>query len=215
MLNRSPQAFAVVGPPAGDPLVGMATIDGGRGLAVARLSGVEILEADMLRTTGHSIETRVEWGDAASIPDGARFAVLDMSIDPYHATVRFLDPATGEPTDVELEVPGPFFWTNPTVAISHDGRWVAVSNHREPEEDRPPRRLIWDLTAPSAPPMEIDVGGDTPTVAFSPDGVLVVGSDVPAAGVTAVDPASGDVLASIADARTPVAVGRGGLVGAR
>ena len=48
-------------------------------------------------------------------------------------------------------------------------------------------------------------------MAFSPDGVLVVGSDVPAPGVTAVDPASGDVVASIADARTPVAVGPGGL----
>ena len=98
VLNRSPQAFAVVGPPAGDPLFGMATIDGGRSLAVARDSGVELLDADTLRPTGRSLETRVDWGDAASTPDGAHFAVLDMSLARVRRSGSSTPPPASAPT---------------------------------------------------------------------------------------------------------------------
>ncbi|HSU03856.1 MAG TPA: BTAD domain-containing putative transcriptional regulator [Nocardioides sp.] len=130
---------------------------------------------------------------AAFSPDSTQLAVVPQggrSTEP----VRLLDPDTMQETS-RLEFPGaaPVWWID--VEFSGDGRYLAATAQTVDWPAReagrsPGHAVVWDLRAPSAPPVRIATGTGVDGLALSPDGrVLYAGWPL-----TAYDLATGDTL---------------------
>jgi WD40 repeat protein/DNA-binding SARP family transcriptional activator len=209
-LNRRPQAIGVLRHPTLGT-VGEFTVTGdGRYLAAHNMDMLVFFDAATLQkiaeAPGESIYRAI-----TPTADGRGVAVVTYPDDRSPGAVRFFDAASGAETRQPLELAAPpaaGFLPAVSVAMSGDGQYVAVGNERNPDFPEPAFELIWDLEAPESPPATTTYGMDSPSIAFTPDGRLVIvgeGDDA-AAGLTVVDPATGDVLQRIPDARAPVAV---------
>ena len=218
VLNQRPQVIGVLGNTPGDSLFDFVVTGDGRHIAIAQPSGVPIYDAKTLRPTGASLAVPVHWNWATPTADGGGFAVLDMRApEDGHPgpAVRFFDGATGKETRDALPLiprtdtdDGSGFWPDPTIAVSPDGRWLAVSNAANPDAGAPAYEMIWDLDAPNPTPRKVEHGFDLPEVKFTFDNRLVVAGDGtgPGSGVFVIDPATGTVLSTIPDAHRPIAV---------
>ena len=214
VLNAKPQVVGVIGNDPGDALFDFALTGDGKHLATPRISGVSIYDAETLRPTGASFDADVEWHDALPMADGAGIAVLDMSGEEEEGrvpSVRFFDGTTGKTTRAAIPVFDKGiedFWPEPSMALSPDGRWLAVSSAANNEAAVPAYEMIWDLAEPSLLPRRVEHGFDFPVVQFTHNNRLVVAGDgdAPQAGVTVIDPATGTVLQTIPSAHAPIAL---------
>ena len=64
------------------------------------------------------------------------------------------------------------------LALSPDGRWLAVSNAANPDKGTPAYEMIWDLRDPDPSPRKIERGFDVPDIEFTFDNRLVVTGEI-------------------------------------
>ncbi len=212
VLNQKPQVIGVIGNDPGDSLFDFVVTGDGKHLATARRSGAEIYDAATLRPTGASFATEIEWNDAIPTADGTGIAVLDLKHDEEPGgrvqSVRFFDGVTGKETRKAIPLlprTDNDFWPEPTMALSPDGRWLAVSNTTNTDAGIPGYEMIWDLREPTPAPRRVEYGTDYREVAFTHDNRLIVASDDADTAAFVIDPAMGAVLATIPGAQAPIA----------
>ena len=150
VLNQRPQVIGVIGNTPGDSLFDFVVTGDGEHIVTTRPSGTPIYDATTLRPTEAAVAVPVNWNGATPTADGEGFAVLDMrppEEDHPGPAVRFFDGATGEETRDALPLiprtdldDGSGFWPDPTLALSPDGRWLAVSNAANPDRGHRPTR---------------------------------------------------------------------------
>ncbi|MGH9235302.1 MAG: hypothetical protein ACRD0R_18420, partial [Acidimicrobiales bacterium] len=221
-LNRRPQAIGVLRHPAIGTHGDFAVTADGRHLAAHDGGSLAFFDAATLQAAAEAPPESTFYGAMAATADGRGVAVVIYPDDQSRGAVRFFEAATGAETREPLALTvstRPGFLPAVSVALSGDGRYLAVGNQRNPDfPDDPASELIWDLRSPGSRPRTVTYGLDYPSRAFTPDNQLViVGESAEAgAGLTLVDPATGEVVQTIPEARAPVAVSPdGGSVAAR
>ncbi len=134
--------IGVIGNTPGDSLFDFVVTGDGEHLVTTRPSVTPIYDATTLRPSGASLTVPVNWNGARPTADGKGFAVLDMrqaEDDHPGPAVRFFDGAPGEETREPLALiprtdmdDGLELRPDPTLALSPDGRWLAVATPRTP-----------------------------------------------------------------------------------
>jgi len=221
-LNRRPQAIGVLRHPALGTFGGFAVTADGRYLAAYNGGSLTFFDAATLQAAAEAPRESTFYRAMASTADGRGVAAVIYPDDQSLGAVRFFDAATGTETRGPLALtvsPREGFLPAVSVALSPDGRYLAVGNQRNPDFlEQPASELIWDLHSPGSPPRTVRYGLDYPSLAFTPDNQLVIageGTD-DEAGLTVVDPATGEVVQRIPEARAPMAVSPdGGSMAAR
>jgi WD40 repeat protein/DNA-binding SARP family transcriptional activator len=221
-LNRRPQAIGVLRHPAIGAHGDFAVTADGRYLAAHDGGSLAFFDTATLQAAAEAPPESTFFRAIAPMADGRGVAAVVYPDDQSRGAVRFFDAATGTETREPLALTVPpleGFLPAVSVALSGDGRYLAVGNQRNPDfPDDPASELVWDLRSPGSRPRTVTNGLDYPSLAFTPDNQLViVGESTEAgAGLTLVDPATGDVVQTIPEARAPVAVSPdGGSVAAR
>jgi WD40 repeat protein len=221
-LNRRPQAIGVLRHPALGTHGGFAVTADGRYLAAHNGGSLAFFDAATLQAAAEAPRESTFYRAMASTADGRGVAAVVYPDDQSLGAVTFVEAATGTETREPLALtvsPRAGFLPAISVALSRDGRYLAVGNQRNPDfPEDPASELIWDLNSPGSSPRTVTYGLDYPSLAFTPGNQLaVVGEGTEGgAGLTLVDPATGDVVQRIPEARAPMAVSPdGGSVAAR
>jgi WD40 repeat protein len=221
-VTRRPQAIGVLRHPAIVSFGGFAVTADGRHLAANNVGSLTFFDAATLQPIADAPRDAAGYRAMAPTPDGRGVAAVVYPDTQSLGAVRFLDAATGTDTREPVALTEPQqegFMPASSVALSPDGRYLAVGNQRNPDvPGHTASELIWDLHSPGSGPRTVTYGADAPSLAFTPSNQLVVvgGSPEGGAGLTVVDPATGDAVLTIPDARAPMAVSPdGGAVAAR
>jgi WD40 repeat protein/DNA-binding SARP family transcriptional activator len=216
-LNRRSQAIGVLRHPALGTHGGFAVTADGRYLAAHNGGSLAFFGAATLQAAAEAPDQSLNYLAMTPTADDRGVAVVTYPDDHSAGAVRFFDAATGTETREPLELAAPQeegFFPAVSVAMSRDGRYLAVGDQGNPDfPERPASELVWDLQAAGSPSRTVTFGVDQPSLAFTPDNHLVIvgdGADAEA-GLIVVDPATGAVVQTMPQARAPIAVSSDGV----
>jgi WD40 repeat protein/DNA-binding SARP family transcriptional activator len=220
-LNRRPQAIGVLRHPVLSTVGAVAVTGDGRHLAAHDIDNLVFFDTVTLRPVAEALGEETIKAAMTATSDGHGVAVVvytpdDEGLGP--GKVIFLDASTGaetrEPLNGVPDPPGSLTGAS-SIAMSGDGRYVAVAIQQHPDTLDRAYVMIWDLEAPGSRPRRVVQGTGGPSLAFTPAGQLVIIGDEAGSELTTIDPATGEVLTTIPRVRAPIAISSGGIVAAR
>jgi WD40 repeat protein/DNA-binding SARP family transcriptional activator len=220
-LNRRPQAIGVLRHPVLSTVGAVAVTGDGRHLAAHDVDSLVFFDTVSLRPVAEALGEETIKAAMTATSDGRGVAVVVYTPDNDGlgpGKVIFLDASTGaqtrEPLDGVPDPPGSLTGAS-SIAMSRNGRYVAVAIQQHPDTLDRAYVMIWDLEAPGSPPRRVVQGTGGPSLAFTPVGQLVIIGDEAGSELTTIDPATGQVLSTIPRVRAPIAISSEGVLAAR
>ena len=159
---------------------GMIVTGDGRHVVVGDFTrGLAFYDAATLESVAQSSDPSVFGTYMVPTADGRGVAATSYPTEPdgpAEGAVFFFDAATGAALRPPLEgLP-----TSPvanSLAMSNDGRYLAVSLFGENDPPAPVTQMVWDLSAPDAPPVRFAFGVGNPDMAFAGQRLVIASGD--------------------------------------